>query len=172
MSDCFLKIDCSEIYLVDGNSNLEEGKMANTSLDQSGIDYYLNTLCEMADHGFQFAYSCVLERSKAFEVVKNAYEELADNLPAPGDGDTDIIPVVAKIWSHIDQGATYSSNKGENKVFKEFFSKLSLEERAAISLVDYLGLETSTASKVIGKANAEIEQLLASSRKQLVAAKF
>lgn len=160
-------VKCEQSYL-----KILEKIMSNTSLGESGVNYYLDTLCEMGDHGFQFAYSCVLERSAAFDLVSKSYENLADNLPAPGDGDSDIIPVVAQIWKNIDQSGNYKSTKNENKVFSQLFEGLSLIERAVLCLKDYLGLERSDIAKILSKSPDEIEVSLAKGRQKLVEAKF
>ena len=146
--------------------------MVMTSLNESGINYFLDTLCGKADHAFQFAYACTLEREKAFDVVKKAYNDLSLNLPAPGDGDTDVIPVLVKVWEHIDQSASFKVTNNDHKVFKELFGKLSLDERAVLCLVDYLGLHLETCHSVTQKTSDDCMVLLSGARKKLIEAKF
>lgn len=146
--------------------------MGMTSLNESGVNYFLDTLCSKADHAFQFAYSCTLERDHAFKIVKEAYSELSNNLPAPGDGDSDLVPVLTKVWSNVDQAAGYKTTNNEHKVFKELFGKLSVDERAVLCLVDYLGFHLETCHMVIKKSSDDCAVLLSGARKKLLEAKF
>jgi len=142
--------------------------MTESSLDEAGVDYYLNVLCPMADHAFQFTYSCVLNRAKAVEVVKAAFQSMSENLPTPGDGDSEIIGVIAEVWKKIDKDEKYSVSKLDHKIFSNLFQKLSLEERALLALVDYLGFETEAAAKVLGKSIDQGQFSLSKGRQALV----
>ncbi|MDB2447462.1 hypothetical protein N9W79_02425, partial [bacterium] len=68
--------------------------------------------------------------------------------------------------------STSKSTKNEHKIFSQLFGKLSIEERAVLCLIDYLGVSPEASSKILSKKTDEIQALLAGSRKVLVAAKF
>ena len=95
--------------------------MTESSLDEAGVDYYLNVLCPMADHAFQFTYSCVLNRAKAVEVVKEAFQSMSENLPTPGDGDSEIIGVIAEVWKKSTRMKSIQFQSLTTKFFQIFF---------------------------------------------------
>ena len=108
----------------------------------------------------------------AFEQVTKSYETLADNLPTPGDGDTDVIPILERVWKDVDKDKNYQPTKNDHKIFRELFGKLALEERAAISLIDYMGLDLGSTAKILEKSIDEVKALLAKGRKILVESRF
>lgn len=146
--------------------------MSKSMLSESGVEYYLGTLCEKSDDGFQFAYSCALTREKALEVVFEAYQAFSAELPTPGEGDSELVGILKKIWQIIQTKDEFKADKSENKVFSLLFASLSLNERAVLSLTDFFGFQPEVVEQVLSLPISEIEALLSKSRHSLVNSKF
>ena len=81
------------------------------SLSPSSLSYYLNTLCPLSDKLFQFSHACLLEREAALELTRSTFTEIADNLPSPGDGDTDLVALIRTAWKRLDRQVQYTAPK-------------------------------------------------------------
>jgi DNA-directed RNA polymerase specialized sigma24 family protein len=125
-------------------------------------------LCPLADKVFQFAHACVLEREAALELTRNVYSELAENLPSPGDGDTDLVALIRTAWKKLDHERQYSTLKSGHRIFQEVFAKLNLQSRAALISIDFLGFDEEQAAYALGLTEPEVCRALSTGRKILI----
>jgi len=138
------------------------------SLSPSSLSYYLNVLCPMADKLFQFAHACLLEREAALELTRSTYSDLADNLPSPGDGDTDLVALIRTAWKKIDRAGQQSALKSSHRIFQDVFAKMTLDSRAALIVIDFLGFDEEQASYALGLSEADVCRSLSAGRKILI----
>lgn len=138
------------------------------SLSPSSLSYYLNVLCPMADKLFQFTHACLLEREAALELTKSTYSDLADNLPSPGDGDTDLVALVRTAWKKIDRTGQQAALKSSHRIFQDVFAKMSLDSRAAVIVIDFLGFDEEQASYALGLSESDVCKSLSVGRKILI----
>ncbi|MEI8025111.1 MAG: hypothetical protein WCI18_02070 [Pseudomonadota bacterium] len=142
------------------------------SLSPSSLSYYLNVLCPLSDKLFQFSHACVLEREAALELTRSTYSEIADNLPSPGDGDTDLVALIRTAWKRLDRQGKYAAPKSGHRIFQDVFSKMNLESRAALISIDFLGFDEEQAAYALGLNEAEVCKALSAARKILINGNF
>ena len=144
--------------------------MPSQSYGKSQASYYLDTICSNSDQAYRFAYACVLEKQEAVLTLEKAYQDLLENPSTPDH--QEIIPIVARVWDVVDKDKDHKANNDDHKVFKNLFGNMQLEQRAVLTLIDYFGLETKVAARVLSKNLNEIKILICDARKIFIESSF
>ena len=95
-----------------------------------------------------------------------------DNLPSPGDGDTDLVALIRTAWKRLDRQGKYAAPKSGHRIFQDVFSKMNLESRAALISIDFLGFDEEQAAYALGLNEAEVCKALSAGRKILINGNF
>ena len=150
------------------------------SLGPSSLNYYYNVLCPLADKAYQFAFACTLDRKVASEKVYETYLALSNSLPLPGDGETDLVSVIKCLCSQIDFASWQDKTqlideKGssqlesvEDNFLSKIFSPLTIQGRAVVTGVDFLGFDEEQIAFILNLSLADACRLLGAARKILV----
>lgn len=160
------------------------------SLGPSGLNYYYNVLCPLADRALQFAFACTLDRHLAEDKVVDTYRQFSNSLPAQGDGDTDLVTLISSLWLelnllttthtseslHLAQPSAAKSSVIElEKLEKDgsisnysFLSSLNVVGRAVLAGVDVLGLDEEQMAFILKLPIEDVCKSLASARKAML----
>jgi hypothetical protein len=132
---------------------------------ENDVAFFSEELCARADDTLRMAFLLTLDRKSAHLCVRDTYHVLAENIATiPKDGN--ITPLLVKrCWEAF--GKIKKNPPGKNYL-AELLAKLSIEVRASIGAVDFMGLDVKEASEALGMEVSDMRSYLAVGREALL----
>ncbi|MEZ4743150.1 MAG: hypothetical protein R3B45_12015 [Bdellovibrionota bacterium] len=139
--------------------------MERSSTLESNVTYFSEEICSKADDTLRFAYLITLNRDEAHKCVQSTFKTLAAKIADFKDTDNLTKLIVHESWQHL-KDKTFTPQTSH--IAPNAFNKLSIETRAAIAAIDYLGLSAEDTVEALGMTNSSLRRKLAEGRNQLI----
>lgn len=137
--------------------------------DESLINFYDENLVTHADTAYRFAYALTLSLDGAMRCVQRTFQHLAMNLEKVQAAGESNIPslLVSECWRAYQDLKGQKFPEGLSSVSK-VFKPMSVENRAAITAVDAIGLSPGEAARALGWQENDLRVQLAQARRTLM----
>ena len=148
-------------------------------------NYYLDVLCAHTDKAYQFALGLICDVGMAKKLLFSVYQGFSKDLPVPSTSGDGVYEVFKRIWlevqgpgatqdpslaqSSTDSSASMTDQQTKDQEESSLFSEMSLLERAVLVLDDHFCLSKETVEYILGIDPSHHIQILATSRRKLMA---
>ena len=129
--------------------------------------YFSEELCSRADDALRQAFLLCMDRKVAHSITDGIFKKLADDLVNTRNENNISKLIVRESWAWVkDMGNV--EMKHDNNEIVELFKGVSLEGRAALGAVDFLGLTAEDAGQALGMSDDDLRMYLVEGRKALL----
>ena len=134
---------------------------------EASVDYFIDTLCPLADKVYQFVYAVTLNKFESWKIVNNLYSDVADKINEFDTNKEPLLELIGESWAHVKALDMQKVKSDKNKVSKHI-SKLKIPTRCAIALIDVLGLQVDRSCDIMDCSETTIREYLIDGRKDLL----
>lgn len=133
--------------------------------------YFSEELCSRADDALRFSFLLTMQRQQAQIVVDAIFKIFASELAKTKQEENIGKLIVKEVWSWVKKENMGTASNVDTSVLTDLFKGLSLEGRAALGAVDFLGLTAKEAAESLGIKEDEVRAYLVEGRKVLLSRK-
>ena len=135
---------------------------------KNNLEKLFDRFSDSADDVLRLAYTMVLDRDKAMQVVSKTFDRVVDHLEASSPDVCLRTLVLSECWDVLKQGFLTDAPKGDGGRLSTALIELETGERLSVVCVDVIGLTASQTCLVTTWENDELRDYLASGRQKLV----
>jgi hypothetical protein len=136
---------------------------------ESDVTFFSEELCSRADDTLRMAFILTLDRKCAHLCVRETYSVLADRIGSIGR-DESLTPLLVKgCWEAF--GRIKKTPPGKH-IVADILAKISIEARASLAAVDFMGLDVTEAAQCLGIEPGPMRKHLAGAREAMLNSSF
>lgn len=125
-------------------------------------DFFTGVLSTHADSIMRLAFAQELDKSRAWELTKQLYNDASKNLTEASKAREPLLYLVKMLWARPP-----SKPRAGNTDIHRLYAGMTRHERFVLTAVDVLGIMPSDLSRTIETDESDIRKDLASARRSL-----
>ncbi len=137
--------------------------------DEKLVNFYLEELYPQADLLYRLSFILTLNLDLARKCLDTVYQEITNDLAmVTNNGEIAKLILIKTCWRAFKKLGVSSMKVGQSPIALTF-EGMSIEERAAVGMVDVMGLSVDEAKGVLEIEEGVLRKNLAAGRQHLVA---